>query len=274
MMANEILHRGFKRFSKRYGDKYKPVLFHKEVINTHGAAMAGLTIARRKGDPNDILNKMANQIIRKKNKKPGKAKNFADDAGDKAGVKATLISADDKTFKMVERKMQKTFDRSTHGGFGIKVHGVYQVGGMDVYDKHKKNLEEKGNSKFMYHGTDFAAASNIVKTGFLVPKNAKAGRMLGNGVYVTPVSSKAAQYLHDGYNVSRSHGNRGILFVNKCVMGKQFSSPTRVYQRDTPGYDSIFVGKGQHGIMNEEHAIRDPNSVLPTFWVDVEITKP
>ncbi len=269
--TNAVMKRGFDNYRTRWHDTFKPLLVHKEVINNHTPAYAGITIARRKGTAEEINAKLAKKYTNAAKKAKAK-KGALTDTADSAGVKAVLKSVDDKTFKMVEKRLQKSFDRSTHGGFGIKVNGVFQVGGMDVYDKHTKNAKDYGNVKFMYHGTDYAAASNIVKTGFAVPKAAKAGRMLGNGVYVTPCSSKAAQYLSP--NFTRQHGTKGVMLVNKCVMGKQFNAPQHHYPGATPGYQSIYVGKGQHGILNEEHCIRDPNSVMPTFWVDVELIKP
>ncbi|MBI9086814.1 MAG: hypothetical protein JEZ11_24670 [Desulfobacterales bacterium] len=269
LVANEIAFHGFRR--KGETKDFAPIVFHKAIIDEFGGAQTGIKAARMKGTAAEVNARLAKKHIAAAKKKPQGKTVVANDAADKAGVKAVMRSVDDRTFKMVERKMIKSFDKTTHGGFGIKVHGVYQVGGMDVYDKHKKNLDAQGNAKFMYHGTDFSAASSIVKTGFTIPKNAKAGRMLGNGVYVTPVSSKAAQYLHSG-GFTRSHGSRGVMFVNKCVLGNQMNSGGNFNRgAGSGGYNSIYVGKGQHGIQNEEHCIKDPNSVLPTFWCDVEI---
>jgi transcription antitermination factor NusG len=258
--ANEVITRAHSRSYNAAA--YKPAVFHVDATRgVRDGRELGLKIFRRKGTAEEVGEKIASEYRKKK------GKNIPD-----APLHAVFKSVDEKTFKMVERKFGATWDKSTHGGFYFRIHGVYQVGGMDVYGDYKKIEDSKDNTRFMYHGTDFAAASSIVKGGFLVPKRVKAGRMLGNGVYVTPVSSKASQYL--GERFKRTIGTRGIIFVNKTSLGTQHNHGSRSSYGIPVTADSVYINKGQAGILNEEHCVRNPKGVLPTFWVDVELTSP
>jgi hypothetical protein len=254
---------------------YVSRIIHQSIADTHiDGIELGMKFSRRKGELQDIELKFLAEMKRnaKKAAAPVGAKKPAMNPN---VVKSMLRAVDDKTLAMVTKKVRDSWDNNLHGGFKPKIHGVYQIGGMDMYEQFQKNVAQKGNVRFMYHGTDFAAASNIVKTGFMIPKVAKAGRMLGDGVYMTPVASKSCQYLHAGHNVSRRHGEHGVLFVNKVVLGKNksLSSYTEAAAARKAGHDSVGIGvKGSGGIKNEEHAIFDEKSVLPMYWVDIELT--
>lgn len=93
---------------------------------------------------------------------------------------------------------------------------------------------------------------------------AKVGRMLGDGIYLADKASKSAQYISDaGY--SRS-GIKGSLMVVEAVTGDTLS------QRTNQGYnhDTVFAGT-QHGLLNSEWCVHDPNAVIPRYLVEMEV---
>ncbi len=133
---------------------------------------------------------------------------------------------------------------------------------------------------FGYHSTNFAAAAGIVKSAY----RASSGGMLGGGVYVTDMSSKSAQYLKGDCHVTRQPGTRGVFLINKISLGKVHDKSTgasnskRHEIADITKADSIFAPKGKmvpgysSAVVNDEHVVKDPNGVIPMYWVDLELT--
>lgn len=281
--ANMIARNASLRYSQ--AGSWKPVIFDKDMLKDLGFQYAGLTAGRRKESTDINVEKLAAKYVkaRKKKAKDAQAKK---DKGKPETVKATMQKVDQKTHDYVVKRISETWDKSAHGSFGFKVHGVYQVGGMDLYDQFHKINKDRDNEQFCYHGTDVPAAANIIRSEFRIDR-VKAGRMLGNGVYMTRTSSKASQYL--GENFTRQRGTRGVLFVNKVSMGKVHDraygaanndQSRRTLNGNHPDYhtaDTVYAPKGKQvpgygaPIANDEYLIRNNKAVLPMYWVDIEL---
>jgi len=133
---------------------------------------------------------------------------------------------------------------------------VFRIDDSPMEKKFRKASKGKGEFKKVYHGTDFAAACSINRDQFRIGKT-KVGRMLGDGVYVAANSSKSCQYLSDS-GFSR-HGTHGILFEAEAAIDRS----------------DFHVRKGEYVggrvMKNEEWAIRDPERIIPRYWIDVEM---
>ena len=77
----------------------------------------------------------------------------------------------------------------------------------------------------LYHGTDLDVTGKVIGGDYkIIPAtSAKAGRMLGDGIYVADKTSKSIQYISKS-GFSRSTRERGTLFVNKVAMGQTIES--------------------------------------------------
>lgn len=268
--ANVIAQDASTRYSN--AGNFKATLFHKNMLEDLTPKYAGLTAGRRKGSTDINVARLAKKYLKvRKKKAPNQPNN----------VKATIRKVDDKTAQDVIARIEKTWDTRNHGHFKPKVHGVYQIGGTDLYEKFHKIMNDRDNGIFAYHGTDFAAGANIARTQFSTART-KAGRMLGNGVYVTRTSSKACQYL--GENFTRARGTRGVLFVNRVSLGKvhdKSNGADNSGPKKAPtiaSADSIYAPKGKivpgYGmpIVNDETCVKKTEAVLPMYWVDIELT--
>ena len=205
-------------------------------------------------------------------------KELSREGEEKLNISLKTVSPDvhDKVFE----KMKHSFDKQSHGGFGFKIHGVYQISDAEYYKSFKKieSSDPSGNIGFSYHGTHFEAAAKIAKGGFRLGK-VKTGRMLGNGLYGTETSSKALQYIGSRFN--RGHGTRGVLFVCKVAKGKIHEADLNLrgnsqacdalFKQGTT--DTINIGRGVAGMQNAEFCVRDPKRWLPIYWIDVELTR-
>ena len=171
------------------------------------------------------------------------------------------------TTARAEQDIKNTWDNVNHNGFRAKVNGIFEIIPQESVRQNyaKANAARDNEMGYAYHGTNYGAARSISATGFIVTKNAKHGRMLGDGVYLARQSSKSVQYASPSYG--RGYAS-GVLMVVKAARGKEVKwDQTNSYSY---GLDTLFAPKGRStGLYNDEWVVRDPQAVLPTLWIDV-----
>ncbi|WAB25175.1 hypothetical protein M3_0224 [Lysinibacillus phage vB_LfM_LysYB1] len=189
-------------------------------------------------------------------------------------VKASLESVEGTERTKVEQKIEATHDMNEHRSFKTKVHGVYRIKNLPYEDEFQKIDKDRNNTDFYYHGTGYSASQKIIgESGqFVVTKtNVKAGRMLGDGVYLANNSSKSMQYASNDF--SRSTGARGVLYVCKASLGKVVESKTAGSSHNGPllnrkDVDTVFMDRPY--VRNPEWAVKEEKAVIPRLWIDVE----
>ena len=179
-------------------------------------------------------------------------------------------SSTEKTY--LDNRFKKSWDFKNHNTFSGKINNVFRIKNSgEVEAKYNEAVKKYGNvRKNLYHGTDHFAARSISSNGYIIPRNAKAGRMMGDGIYLADNSSKSAQYL--GTKFSRNTGN-GIMFVNDAAMGTVGDWTGRSGQGSNSWTDNTVFAKKNWGVLNNEWAVKDVNAVLPRYWLDVDIKK-
>lgn len=192
-------------------------------------------------------------------------------------IKCQVSSAPAAVVQKITDKIAKDWDKKNHGHMKYRIKGVYEVSGLAIEkdfqaikQKSAKYAGKKVGGKdcggdLYYHGTGAMATSLILgHSGAFKVVKAKVGRMLGDGIYLADKASKSAQYISDaGY--SRS-GIKGSLMVVEAVTGDTLS------QRTSRGYDhdTVFAGT-QHGLLNSEWCVHNPNAVIPRYLVEMEV---
>jgi len=138
---------------------------------------------------------------------------------------------------------------ATHQGHKYQIAGIFKVKENPTEKRHQDFVTKKDNlHKNLWHGTHHDAFTNIIKDGFKVTYT-KAGRALGDGVYLAPQASKSIQYcssrigVHDG----------GVLMLGDCAYGK-VKNGGRLASNGKE--DTVFL-KGGGRFMYDELAIRD-----------------
>lgn len=189
---------------------------------------------------------------------------------------STVSSAE--TSEQIDR-IRSTWDKKEHGGFTSKVHNVFRItANKELNAKFDKLASEKGNVvNNQFHGTHHLAARDIASGGYKVipSRDAKTGRMLGDGIYTSDCASKVIQYIGDRFG--RGDMN-GVLFLNKVVFGKQAKGTSK----DTwskKDVDSVYGVKGARTqmnnghyttLVNDEYVVKDPAAILPMYWIDID----
>ena len=118
----------------------------------------------------------------------------------------------------------------------------------------------------LYHGTSLEAALSIQRTGFDVNRFAVSGRMLGNGIYLSPTIGKSLMYA-DG--LCRPNPFGGVVLIVKVNIG------TCLVLRESDrgisnkwgqlGYDSCYlpagIWRGQRDHKYDEYCIKDSSRI-------------
>ena len=285
--ANIIAKNGSARSMANHSRKFKSQIFHKTLMDVQGPREVGTRIARMSGSVEDIHSRLAKKHI-KEAEKLKKLKDKGADLNAPANEKVpppsnlgcTFKSVDKATEEQIRKKIAKRWDKNVHGGFSFKIHGIYQIGGMDHYDKYKKVEKDRNHIMYGYHSTNFECATAIVKSSYRESR----GGMLGAGVYVTDMSSKSAQYLKGNCQVCRHPGTRGVFLINKISLGKVYNKSVGANNKgkysapNEATADTVFAPKGKmvpgysNAVLNDEHVVKDAKGVIPMYWVDMELT--
>ena len=102
-----------------------------------------------------------------------------------------------------------------------------------------------------FHGTGSIGASMILRYGFKVLKSSDksvVGRMLGNGIYVSNIIEKAAQYCGD-HGFSRRVGTVGYILETECYLGQE-------------NIDYRSAGTGNDTIRSPEYCLFNPRAQI------------
>lgn len=186
--------------------------------------------------------------------------------GHKATEIVALSSLPKQRDAAVRAQFDNTWDKVQHSTFSGTVTAAFQVhpqsGVVAAYDAIAKARDNVKTD--LYHGTHYGAAKPISATGYKVfpASKAKAGRAMGDGIYLADKSSKSAQYL--GTQFTRGTGS-GVILVNKASLGVQ--ADTGSYQSHSA--DTVFGGTNYW--RNNEWAVKNAAAVLPDIWLDVSL---
>lgn len=196
----------------------------------------------------------------------------------KGMLKCAVEKSSDKEKETAQKKINESHDTTGHSSFRTKVNNVFRITNLPYEEKFQQIDKDRNNTGFYYHGTDYRAMQLILgKSGqFVVTKtNQKAGRMLGDGVYLAKQSSKSMQYISSGFN--RGIGNKGVLFLCKASLGKAVESFVHGASHNTPilakkDVDTVYMLKPH--VVNPEWAVKEEKAVIPRLIIDVEMVNP
>lgn len=192
--------------------------------------------------------------------------------GYKANEVLALSKLDPTKEQAVKDQFNNTWDKVQHSSFSGTPRNAFQVHPqqhvLDTFETFKARDNVADN---LYHGTHYEAGQSIAANGYKVfpSSQAKAGRAMGDGIYLADKSSKSAQYLHGG-GFSRGQGS-GVMFVNRTYKGQQadVSSGSGYYGYGSSSVNTVFGGVPYW--RNNEWAVKDAGAVLPHIWIDVAL---
>ena len=155
------------------------------------------------------------------------------------------------------------------------VKGVFKVTNPNQ-GKWEKRKNPSRNVMTLFHGTHFFVAGLIIQNHFKVMRSAKAGRMMGDGIYFTDVGSKCAQYITT--NAPSRYTAEGVVLVCEVDLGNMLelnsgNDHLRHNKWQPLGYDSIFWPKKSgtgYGGRDSEYAVADVTRIRVTHAIYLE----
>jgi len=155
-----------------------------------------------------------------------------------------LVAAPDLKLESVEVQdsdkeflLNNTTEGNTHNLRDFRIINKFKVGNLGNESEYEAFKAEHPDSVVhpLFHGTGYLGGTFILRSGFQVTRGSlvKAGRAMGEGIYLAPNMDKSIQYCHDGKNVER-HKGKGFIFECEVVLdgkdshmwdGSRFLSP-------------------------------------------------
>ncbi|EIM82248.1 ADP-ribosylation [Stereum hirsutum FP-91666 SS1] len=118
----------------------------------------------------------------------------------------------------------------------------------------------------------------ILRYSFDVAQSGKkfSFKRFGHGIYLTPVSSKAHDYV-DNHLPQDAPEAPKVMILARVVLGRQITPTANMYYLQSPpeGYDSVIGRPGIHPDMNyEETVVYNNDAVRPAYLIVYEIDAP
>ena len=169
----------------------------------------------------------------------------------------------------ITQKYKSTLQRM-HSSSDLKVKTVYSVEMPTMKARYEPTAQKLGNVRELWHGTRVSNVLSILKQGLVIPPSNAAhvcGRLYGNGVYFSDISSKSLNYSH-GYWDGKSKDNNCFMFLADVSMGKEFLPSSSSHNLPKPGYDSTYAVGGKSGVMNNEMIVYSLSQINLTYLVE------
>lgn len=167
----------------------------------------------------------------------------------------------------------------------LKPARVYALEDARHGDEIAKTAKRVRNVRRLWHGTGAANVLSILAKGLFIPPTTGsgihiAGRMFGDGIYLSRSASKSA-----GYSVGYWGGGKSksvFMFLTETAMGSEFRPVGAAYDPTVPRrarteknksgrpYDSINADAGTGGVRNHEAVVWDPMQVNLRWLVEFE----
>lgn len=138
--------------------------------------------------------------------------------------------------------------------WNFKVKQIFKIRIPDERARHEAILKKYGNVEEVFHSSSPSNCLSILKSGLIIPpSNAPhvCGRMMGNGVYGSSMSSKALNYGIGFWGGRKNKHNNAFLFIVNFAMGKTYTTYTAQPSGAPKGYDSLWAKPGK-SLYNDE----------------------
>ena len=163
------------------------------------------------------------------------------------------IVKDDKVISHVKHLYQST-RKSMHQTNNLSVQTVYAIKIKNMkmaFDKYGAALPDV---RQLWHGTKASNLLSIMKQGLIIPPSSSShctGRMYGNGVYFSSISTKALNYATNFWG-SGGATDRTFMFLADVAMGKYYLADGGWGNYPKSGYNSTWAKGGRSGVINDE----------------------
>ncbi len=163
--------------------------------------------------------------------------------------------------------------KSMHTSHRYRLKTVYEINIKTVTEAFKDRGKQVGNIKELFHGSKCSNCLSILKQGLIIPPSSSAhvtGRLAGNGIYASDISSKALNYATNFWGGGGST-DRIFMFLCDFAMGKTYKSKGYGdYKTPKDGFDSTFMEGGRYGLQNNEMIVYSCSQVNLKYLLEFE----
>ena len=121
----------------------------------------------------------------------------------------------------------------------------------------------------LWHGTKASNLLSILRQGLIIPSSGSShctGRMYGDGVYASSVSTKALNYATNFWG-SGGDTSRTFMFLVDMAMGKVYTTDSGWKSHPVSGYDSTWAKAG-YALRNDEMIVYRLDQTNLVFLVE------
>lgn len=164
-----------------------------------------------------------------------------------------LNEVTDKKIVSMVRKLYQSTRKSMHTSNNLSVSKVYAVdivtmkAAFEAYGQRLKDIRK------LWHGTKASNLLSILKQGLIIPPSSSGhctGRMYGDGIYFSSVSTKALNYATDFWGYG-GKTDRTFMFLADVAMGKVYVTQSGWENYPVRGTDSTWAKAGR-ALHNDE----------------------
>ncbi|WP_159599319.1 WGR domain-containing protein [Agromyces humi] len=184
-------------------------------------------------------------------------------------------------FKRISEKFEST-KNTNHDASRLKVKHVFELIDPVGAKEYKAIADEIRNEQQLWHGTRAANLLSILQKGLFIPPRSGsgiqiAGRMFGDGLYLSSQSSKSAMYSTGYWTAGRRETNCFMLLAD-VAMGSEYRPashsdwPKAHSSKNQFGkpWNSINVKAGTAGVRNHEAIVWDTRQVKVRYLVELD----
>jgi len=215
---------------------------------------------------NDLLDGLETSFIDITTKPKKKTTKKKDSTPQVFNVELELVE-DKKLISYVRNLYQKT-RKSMHQSNSLSVHAVYTVRIANMADAFNKYGAKLPDIRQLWHGTKASNLLSILKGGLIIPSSSSGhvtGRMYGDGIYASSVSTKALNYATNFWG-SGGSTDRTFMFLLDMAMGKYYDAQTWGGHYPKAGTDSTWARAGR-ALKNDEMIVYRLDQVNLTHLV-------
>ena len=209
-----------------------------------------------------------------------------DDAPVDVGFKYRIRSVSDRGPEFLRvRKLFESTKNDMHTSSKLKLKRVFELVDPTGEQAYSAIAEQIRNEQQLWHGTRAANLLSILRRGLYVPPTHGstvqiAGRMFGDGIYLSSQSSKSLNYSHGFWTSGRREENCFMLLTD-VAMGSEYR-PGQTYDPNIPvlarttrnkfgkPWNSINVRPGHGGVRNHEAIVWNVDQIRVRYLCEFD----
>lgn len=163
------------------------------------------------------------------------------------------IVEDKKTLTWIKNFYQST-RKSMHASNNLSVKTVYTVRIVNMAEAFEKYGATLPDIRKLWHGTKASNLLSILRQGLIIPSSSSShctGRMYGDGIYASSISTKALNYATNTWSYGGST-DRTFMFLLDMAMGKYHLAGGGWGNYPVRGSNSTWAKGGRSGVINDE----------------------